>query len=187
MRQILLCLLILPFMATAQNAEKNIQHNIFDGKGTISLPAGYSLGSRVVVVGDDRPLGSSFTNKATHQGVYCLMKKERQTTEQFRQSYDDLKSSLNFEYLEVLRDEYVSKDGKLYFQLECRLKPAFYKDGEPNLKMADGTVYPNYFIYHYIQKNGITASTAIDYGGDEAGLQAVREQSNQIVTSFRIL
>lgn len=183
-RSILLLFLMLPCIVWAQNASTK-EHKLFNGAATIQLPETFI----------ETPLGTPsetkrmavFSNDINKQ--QCSIEKEAAKPEGLKADYEQTKLAYNFEYLDILRDELVTKEnGRTDFYLECRLKPAFYnRNGNGGITMANGVVYPNHFIIYKTQRKGEVSTIVVKYKGAEEKLQQAREQSGSIISGYKVL
>lgn len=181
-RSFFLFLLMLPCMAYAQDSSKDLK--LFNGKAAIKLPTTFNSTS----AGAPVDVKNTVVYSNDKQTVECSIEKNATAT-QLKKEYDEIKLGYNFEYLDVLRDEFVNKDnGRTDCYLECKLKPAFYnKNGTGGITMASGRVYPNHFIIYKTQQKGQVATIVIDYKGAENELQQMREQNGSIISTFKLL
>ncbi len=179
-----LCFFLLPFFADAQD----VQHKIFDGKATLKLPAQYSVGSSADVGSQEvKRYAVSYREEDKKHSVNIYFDKYKRTTEQLRKEYEDYKASYNTEYLDVLRDEFVTADGKVTYHLEYRLKPAYYSNEKGSLEMSDGRLYPNHFMFYGILQKGYARTVVTEYGGSADGVQAIRELNSSIINGYKVL
>jgi hypothetical protein len=185
MLRLFLCLCLLPFFANAQD----VQHKIFDGKATVKLPAQYNHSTSDISVQAPKQYrySATYRNAHKHHSVKVYFDKGKRTAEQMKKEYEDYKASYNTEYLEVLRDEFVTTNDKATYHLEYRLKPAYYSNEKGSLEMSDGRLYPNHFMFYGNLQNGHARTVVTEYGGSGDEIQAIREMNSSIINGYKVL
>lgn len=182
--RLFLCFFLFPFFADAQD----VQHKIFDGKAVLKLPAQYRVGPSADVGPQDvKRYSSSYRDADKRHSINIYLDKDKRTTEQLRKEYEDYKAAYNTEYLDVLRDEFITIDGKATYHLEYRLKPAYYSNEKGSLEMSDGRLYPNHFMFYGSLQKGLARTIITDYGGSIDGVQAIRELNSSIINGYKAL
>lgn len=116
----------------------------------------------------------------------CLVRKNSIDGELFAASYSTIKSTFNFEYLDVLKDELVVHNGKKYYMLECKLKDGFL-NATGWLELEDGSMYPSYFVFYEEAVGDTLVSLSMSYAGDMAQMGQYREQSDNVIRSYKLL
>lgn len=191
-QRLFLLLLMLPMFAHAQDFTKGMQQlTVFENKATISVPERYTQNDGLgLVISDDRTkppaYNTSYTDTKGMHTLHYTLSREKQTEQQLREKYDALKSTYNEEYLDVLKDEFVSAGDNSYFHLEYKLKAKFYKV-EKGLEMADGSIYPCHFVYDVKMKKGYPASLTVSYFGVAENIQSTRELNGRIIAGYKVL
>lgn len=189
--RLFLLLLTLPIFAHAQDVSKGMQQlTVFENKATINVPEHYNPDGRSIVISEDKSKAPAFnTSYIDPTGVHSLhyeLSREKQTEQKLREKYDALKSTYNEEYLDVLKDEFVSAGDDSYFHLEYKLKERFYKV-EKGLEMADGSIYPCHFVCNVKLKKGYAASVFAGYFGQADNIQSTRELNGRIIAGYKVL
>jgi hypothetical protein len=182
--RLFLCFFLFPFFADAQD----VQHKVFNGKAILKLPAQYSISPSANVGPQEvKRYGASYRDAGKKHTINIYLDKDKRTTEQLRKEYEDYKASYNTEYLDVLRDEFVTTNGKATYHLEYRLKPAYYSNENGSLEMSDGKLYPNHFMFYGNLQNGYARTVVTEYGGSGDGVQAIREMNSSIINGYKVL
>lgn len=189
MVRLLCCCLLLCHIASAQlpfsDGKTMHARTILEGRATIELPDDYSAGNGAITIGDgDEPvITTSYHSKSRMHNIYCVAQRSPHTLDSFKSSYAEMKTSMDTQYLIVLRDELVLDRDNSYFYLEYRLKDGFYNNQTGMMEIDDGSVYPNHFIFHYTLRQSIT----IDSGEPLADLEKVTQLNKRIINSFKLL